>query len=579
MNNIPPIYTEPAECQDCYKCLRHCTVKAIQIHDGHAMIIPERCIGCGHCVEICPVGAKHVRDDIERARLLLRMKKAVYVTLAPSWIAEFGGVAKERIIAALKLLGFAGVSETALGAQEVSANVAALLKDQTTGIFLSSACPTAVEMIRKYHPAHSNRVLNMLSPVMAHAKLLRHEFGEDIGIVFISPCVSKKLETDMHPDLVDVAITFEELRRWWEAEDIDPLAKEAGDDDRFVPCEAEEGALYPVDGGMISGIKANCEVNDAGFMAFSGIDNIRKVLDDIDTIDTGRPVFIELLACEGGCVNGPRGSKRTGTAVKRYTVLSNAPYAPSDIPRMPSIDISDAWHIEPVHRSEYTDAEIEEVLHQVGKYSEDDELNCGGCGYDSCREFARALLDGTGETTMCVSYMRKLAQKKANALLKTMPSGLVIVDQQMQIVESNRRFAEILGDDTLLVFQNKPGLEGAYLRKVAPFHKLFAKVLANGSESIDKEIKFGNKVLRLSVFTIEPYRLVGGVIQDITVPAIQKERIVNKARDVIQKNLETVQKIAYLLGENAADSEVILNSIINSFPTESIEDGDTHVDQ
>jgi len=480
------------------------------------------------------------------------------------------------MIRALVDLGFSGVSETALGAEEVSASVAEMLSEKEGGVFLSSACPTVVEIIKKYHPEHAGKVVNMLSPVLAHATLLRRKFGSDIGIVFVSPCISKKMEADSHSDILDVAITFEELRRWWEMERIDPAAAVTGENDRFVPHAAREGAMYPVDGGMIAGISADCGVTDARFMAFSGISNIRRILEDVDNIDANSPLFIELLACEGGCVNGPRASTRSGTVVKRHAILKNTEYSAGDVPRRPSIDITAKWDIEPVVYTSYSEQDIIGALRRVGKLSRDDELNCGGCGYDSCREFARALLDGIAEPGMCVGYMRKLALKKANALIRTMPSGVVIVDANLIIVESNHRFAEILGKDTMLVYEAQPGLEGADLRKVAPFYADFERVLAEGSETIEKDIRLGKIVLHLNVFTIEPYHLVGGIIQDITVPAIQKERIVNKARDVIKKNLVTVQKIAYLLGENAADSEVILNSIINSFPTEAVEEPDKH---
>ena len=239
------------------------------------------------------------------------------------------------------------------------------------------------------------------------------------------------------------------------------------------------------------------------------------------------------------------------------------------------MDIYEPWDIAPVVHRTYDEAEINAALAKVGKFSREDELNCGGCGYDTCREFARALLDGTAEPNMCVGYMRQLAHKKANALIRTMPSGVVIVDGDLKIVESNRRFAEILGKDTMLVYEARPGLEGADMKKVVPFHSYFERVLAGVNDKIEKELKLEEIVLHLSVFTIEPNNLVGGIIQDITAPSIRKEHIVNKAKDVIQKNLETVQKIAYLLGENAADSEVILNSIIDSFPTSVVgEDSD-----
>ncbi len=569
MDFMKPIYTEAAKCQDCYKCLRQCPVKAIKIQDGHAKVINELCVMCGHCVQVCPVDAKKIRNDLERARLLLKSGKKVYVSLAPSFITEFSNTEPGKLVAAIKKLGFEGVSETALGAQEVSANVGRIIKEGTKDIYISSACPTIVEYIKKYRPEFADKVTGMLSPVLAHCKILRNTYGSDIGIVFVGPCIAKKNEADMFPELMDISITFKDLRAWLEAEKIEIEKIDALE--QFVPENADEGALYPVDGGMIAGIKANCGVNDAQFMAFSGMSNIRKVLDELDVSKLKCPLFLELLACDGGCVNGPAVTGKSGTAMKRYEVINYSKYPDKNIPRKPLVDINTKWKIEPVKHQEYTESEIRQALKSVGKSRPDDELNCSGCGYDSCREFAKAMLDGRAETSMCVSYMRQLAHKKADTLIKTMPSGVVIVDDKLEILECNKKFAELLGEEILNLYNEMPGLEKAILDKVLPFANLFKQVLSSGQKVIEKNIQVGKIILRVTVFTIEPHRIVGGFLQDITVPAVQKQQIVEKAKEVIEKNLATVQKIAYLLGENASESEVILNSIVGSFIAESVE--------
>jgi PAS domain-containing protein len=201
----------------------------------------------------------------------------------------------------------------------------------------------------------------------------------------------------------------------------------------------------------------------------------------------------------------------------------------------------------------------------LGKVVQEDELNCGGCGYDTCRKLAAAMLDGRAEPNMCVSYMRKLALNKANALIRAMPSGAVIVDENLAIVDCNRKFAEMLGGETLTVYEAKPGMEGADLRKVVAFHNLFARVLRGDTESVRKDLRHEGLILQVTIFPIEAGHLVGGILQDITEPAVQRERIMQQAQDVIRKNLTTVQQIAYLLGENAADTELMLNGIMNSF--------------
>jgi iron only hydrogenase large subunit-like protein len=520
---------------------------------------------CGHCVEACPVGAKRVRIDIERAKKLLELNKQVIVSLAPSFVSEFEGVSPAGVIRAFKMLGFTGVSETALGAQKISAASADLIAEGGGRTIISSACPTIVEMVKKYHPAHSERVSDLLSPLLAHCKILRDLQGSDIGIVFVGPCIAKKAEADRQSGLLNVAITFKEIRDWWEACGIDPSEVETGDDDHFIPYPANQGALYPIDGGMIAGIKTDCRVADAQFMTFSGVTNVRNAIADLDRINSDRPMFLELLACEGGCVNGPCSDNRKGTAAKRCEVIDYADQTSPEVVSNEHLDLTDKWLIEAIEQKHYADGRIRETLRQVGKFKPDDELNCGGCGYDSCRDFATALLDGKAEPSMCVGYMRKIAAKKADALIRTMPAGVVIVDENLRIVESNARMTEMLGNEAMIVDAACPGLAGASLVKLAPFHEIFTRVLTSGAEQINTDIKQGGRVLHLTVFTIEPHTLVGGIAQDITEPAIQKERIVAQAQEVITRNMETVQQIACLLGENAADGEVILNRIINSF--------------
>jgi len=572
MDLLEPVYTKVAECQDCYKCLRQCEVKAIKIRDSHARIMPELCILCGNCVRVCPVGAKRVRDDIERAKLLVARNKKVIVSLAPSYISEFGGVGAESLIAAFKQLGFLGVSETALGAEEVSANAAEAVRVADKGVMISSACPTVVELVKKYYAELSPDVTDMLSPALVHCKMLREIYGPDTAVVFVGPCIAKKAESDLNGNLMDVALTFEEIRRWWDSEGIEIDALRPCESDRFIPKRAKEGALYPMDGGMIAGMQENCRVDDAGLMAFSGISNIGDALKNLDAIASGRSLFLELLACEGGCINGPASEVTGATVVKRCRVLDNASLPDSSWPAKAKVDISAKWHIEAVNDSSHDPADVTAVLHKVGKYAVEDELNCGSCGYDSCRAFAIAMLDDKAEVDMCVGYMRKLAAKKADAVISAMPSGVVIVDDNLRVVESNRRFAEIIGSDAVSIYEVCPELKGAAIGKIVPLQGLFERILNGDADQIEKDVKLKDgRFVHVSLFTIEASRLVGGIIQDITEPAIQKERIVNKAREVMTKNLETVQKIAFLLGENASDSEVILKSIVNSFSTDSIE--------
>ncbi len=565
MNNLNPIYTEKAQCQDCYKCIRECPVKAIKIQNGAAAVIPEMCLLCGHCVDVCPANAKKVRDEMEKVESLLSSEKKVLVSLAPSFISEFSSWKPAQLIAALKSLGFYAVSETALGAQQVSAHVAQQLKLQNGKIFISSACPVVVDLITRYLPHFTPSITALLSPMLSHSKLLHKKFGNDIGIVFIGPCIAKKREADSHPHLIDAAITFSDLRKWLEKKNIDPASITPVETDRFVPGTAEEGSLYPMDGGMAATIKANCSVHDSCFMSFSGLKNIMSALDGLDDLTLEQNVFIEALACEGGCLNGPQAQNRNSTALKRYKVIDYSHYPRKKIPRSPTFPINDFPSDAAIEHKVFDAQEIAKALRQIGKIQSHDELNCGGCGYDSCRDFAHALLIGKAEKTMCVTYMRKLAQNKASGLLRTMPSGVIIVDEHLKVIEMNKNFAKLFGADIETVFDSNPGMEGASLEKIAPFHGLFTHVLQYADDIIQKDIRVGNRIFNGSIFTVEPHTVVGGVFADITAPSIQKEQIIRRSQEIINKNLSMVQKIAYLLGENASESETVLTSIIQSF--------------
>ncbi|MCK5148344.1 PAS domain-containing protein [bacterium] len=573
MNKLQPIYTEKAECQDCYKCLRQCPVKAIKIENGHASVMGEHCVLCGHCVTVCPVGAKQVRNEIARTKRLLERKSKVYVSLAPSFLSEFPNLTREQIVAGIKALGFHAVSETALGAQEVSAHVARLLAENESSLLISTACPAAVLYIKREFPEFVPYFTPLLSPLLAHAKEIKEKMGIDSGIVFIGPCIAKKDEADHFPDLVDIALTFDDLRQWWKENNIHPeTMPHSTDTPSFFPCDAQEGTIYPVDGGMIATIEKSCPADHQRLMSFSGLKAIKEALSGInpDELTESGPYFLELLACEGGCINGPKSRQSGATVLKRHSILANTETCSVDYPRQHTMTID--LDIEQVKIMQNIPDEnaINAALRTIGKPTRKDEVNCGACGYDNCRDFAAALLEQRAEKTMCVTYMKKLAQNKAAALMNTMPSGVVIVDEKLQIVDCNRRFAVICGRDIETIFDADPGLAGAVLPKVFPFFDLFRHALDNGADIVEKDVKMGSSYLRLSIFTVEPHRLVGAVVRDVTAPAVQKEMIIEKAKNVVEKHLSTVQQIAYLLGENASETEILMKSITDSFAPQPI---------
>jgi iron only hydrogenase large subunit-like protein len=568
---MPPlhaIYTERRECQDCHKCIRECPVKAIRVQDGYARIVPENCILCGNCILACPSNAKQVRNDLPLVKELLSSGCQVFVSLAPSFVAQFPGIKPAQLIQALRQLGFAGVSETALGAQQVSASVLSLMKSEPGNIWISSACPVVVDFVAKYHPECGPNISALLSPLLTHCRMLRNHFGADIRIVFIGPCIAKKKEAEDHPELLDAVLTFEDLDRWLVEVGIDLASISETPHDRFVLEEAREGALYPIDGGLVPGVTRDGKVKPSQVMSFSGISNVEQALKGIAEWRPDHNIFLELTACAGSCVNGPKAARNTSIAKRRFDVLKYA--KPAEGPeKSASLAATRPYAASPVPRNEYSELQLSEALRTVGKYSAEDELNCGGCGYESCREFARALIARNAERMMCATYTRKLAQKKANALLQKMPSAVVIVDEQLRIIECNANFLRLFSEDT----PHEKELEGCSLDAVIPFSNLFRRVLDSGEDIVSHDIRYDRTILNTSIFTIEPHAVLCGTFQDITEPIFQKEQIIERARDVIQKNLKTVQQIAYLLGENAAESEITLNSIVQSFSPENLDEG------
>ena len=561
--DLRPIYTEPDNCQDCYKCVRECPVKAIQIEDNKAYIIEKRCIYCGHCTQVCPTGAKKIRDGRSRARLILNKYPRVILALAPSWAAEFDGLKAANLIAAARQLGFMCVSETAIGAELVSSRVSDYLKQAAPGVYISSACPVVVEYIRKYSAEHIDAITPILSPMLAHAKILKQHYGEDTKVIFAGPCICKKLEADNYRDLVEVVITFKDLKGWLEKENILPEKCQPTDTDRFVPWSAGKGSLYPIEGGMLPGIKS--EEKKVVKMAFSDLSNIKDVIKNLDTKREKDTIFLELLACKGGCINGPAKLSQQSLALKRYNIENRQVFADqTPLDNLENIDITTLYQRDNCKPPLHSEEEIKQALAAVGKLCPEDELNCSGCGYDSCRDFALAMLEGRAEENMCVSYMRKVAHDKATVLLQKIPTGVILVDNELKISDMNYFCANILGEEIKTIYEASPGLSGMDLENICSFTDLFRSVLNTGKEITERQIRDNEHVWLLSIYNIQPHRLVFGILQDLREPYVRQEWMLEQTREVIRKHMATVQQVACLLGENAAYTDATLRAIMSA---------------
>ena len=564
MNNQHPVYTLINECHDCYRCVRDCPVKAIKIENNHASVIPEKCISCGTCVKVCPANAKCVRGDLEKVKNLLIAQKDVYVSLAPSWRSVFENSA-QKMIAILKRLGFKEVSETAIGAQEVSIHDAKVLNEMEKGLLISSACPVIVDYVRLYKPEYAKYITPIGSPAKTHARMLKNLYGDNIAVVFIGPCIGKKNEADEEDGLIDVSLTFEELKMWIAEDigDISEIKKESHFE--FVPYSAHEGTLYPINGGMNETIKKIGVKPQVQLMEICTIPAFERALENLDPEKLMVPVFVEALACESGCITGPCIASNNASISSISDVMYKVKVR-DEIPKEPQTVVKCDYSPKGVVESKYTLEEIQKTLKKIGKHTTEDELNCGGCGYSSCRELAVALLDGVAEPSMCISYMRKIAMRKAAAMLRCMPSAIVMVDNNMNIIEANDSFMKMFTGEMYEIFKARPdGMAGAAIDRIVEFSDLFRTILKTGKELHKEHYNVNDRLYDINVFTIGPNEIVGAIITDVTQIETNREKISEKAKEVISKNISIVQEIACLLGEHMVETETLLNSIANDY--------------
>ena len=266
-------------------------------------------------MQACPNNAKRVRNDVEKVKNLFRAQQEVYVSLAPSWLGVFD-YSPSAMIALLKKLGFKHVSETALGAQEVSIECSRIMKNHDSGLFISSACPVVVDYIRLYNTKFLPNIVPIASPALTHAIMLKEIYGNHIRVVFIGPCIAKKNESDANPELIDAALTFEELKLWIQEEYISVDDLESSRNESFVPETAYEGSLYPIEGGMNETIKRGHMADDVTLLNISSIENLEKALKGLDVSTLNKKIFIEALACNGGCLAGPCSSTTKSELVR-----------------------------------------------------------------------------------------------------------------------------------------------------------------------------------------------------------------------------------------------------------------------
>lgn len=550
----------PHLCAGCYRCVRACPTGAITIRDHRASIAQNECTRCGSCLKACPHGMIAVRDDVETVRRLLKSDGEVFASLDPMWVGEFVGIAPQRVIEALSLLGFCGVGETLLGHAAYAEAIREQLQRHPRQA-VSTTCPVVVRLLQHHYPTLAEQLLPVAHPAVLHARMIRRWRGPATRVVYITPCVAAKSNPDEISEL-DGVITFDELRRWMDEEGVSFDLIPGNDSYRFEPGEAE---YRP---------GAASDLSIAERIACSGMAAVRELLEELQSRGAHKgeereAVLLELFGCTGGCAGAPlRGDAgRSASSISRklaFRRFYRTRKPENTICKLPFIATVASYPARPAERFQVAASEIGTALASIGKFAERDMHNCNGCGYETCREFARALCIGRAEAEMCLSYTRMLAQKKFSALLQRMPSGVVLVDGGLRIVEANRNAAQLLGPQAEQLFDSRTGLTGVELDRIAPFGDRVRQVTESGEEIAEQDIQLKGRQLHVSIFPIEPRRLTGIMIGSLQLAGGLSDEMIRRTRQVIRQNLTTVQQIACLLGENASRTEAILNSIVRA---------------
>ncbi|MDE6617721.1 MAG: 4Fe-4S binding protein [Clostridiales bacterium] len=555
---------QKANCKNCYKCLRACPVKAIDAQGGQAKIIESRCILCGHCTVACPRNAKSVHNDSDAILRLLQKSDKVIASVAPAFVASFGLSSFEPMRTALKAIGFYDAFETSEGAAAVTAEYKKLLASGKYENFITSACPAVNRAIELYHHAALKYLAPVDSPMVAHAKILKSRYpGADI--VFIGPCIAKKREAK-ESGVLSGALTFEELmailaQKGVEISDTPAPAmpkkqaeKASAKASAEVAATAEQTALkakyYPISRGII---KSFDEFPDGyEYIAVDGVNRLDQAIEDLLSV---KHVFLEINACEGACVNGPCSIKRAGGSVEANVKVRNyVSSVPADVvPDYP--DISKMFKPKKAGDRVPTEDEIKAVLASTGKTCEADELNCGACGYSTCREKAWAVINGYAEVEMCVPYMREKAESMGNVIIENSPNGIIVCGDDLSISEINRKAQAMIGikspDYIFDCFDPTAAFKAADSGKPVHVDKL----------KIDKTGKY----VDMMIVPLEKEKALLVVLTDITEKVNYDEELSKVKRDtlavtdtVIEKQMRVAQEIASLLGETTAETKVAL---------------------
>ena len=543
------------ECKDCYSCLRNCPVKAIKFVNNKATIVYENCILCGRCVNVCPQDAKRVVSDLNDVVNLLNNKKSlIALSVAPSFISNFPVKSFSSFKKACLKLGFDIVEETAIGAAIVTNEYEKMFKKYGNKTFISTACPSAVDYVRMNYPEAIKYLLPIDSPMIAHAKKIRNEYS-DIKVVFVGPCIAKKKEAH-ESQIVDYVLTFEDFKNLLVSNNI-TFENEVDEENYQLKAR-----FYPINRGIFKSILTE---NNKDYISIDGYEEIDDILKNIDNFENA---FIEMNMCKGGCINGPAKISSKNVISDNIIVKRFAKTKGEDININYDVDINKSFT--PLHKNYKVpnEAEIIEILHQLNKFKKEDEINCGACGYKTCREKAIAIYNGLADPEFCMPYLKNKAESISNEIIKHTPNGIITVNKKGNIIDINDRACEYLCVDKSII--------GSFYQQYIELPELL--VCIENKENLKSIIYYNeknDKYFDISITVVEELNYAFAIYKDVTEITLSDEKMkklrkemIKVTDEVINEQMRAVQEIASLLGESTAKAKVALVNFKNTLKDE-----------
>jgi iron only hydrogenase large subunit-like protein/uncharacterized Fe-S cluster-containing protein len=548
------------KCDECFKCLRFCPTKAIAFVGQKRRIIDDLCIKCGICLTHCSHGALKTHQDIIKVKNMLRQSSQVVVSLAPSFAGLFQMKNPRQMATALKQLGFYKVEETARGAELVSRHYETYLKQSRESNILTSCCPSTTYFLEKHYGGALETMIPIVSPMVAHGRDIKSRYG-DVKTVFIGPCVAKKAEAEAFEGAIDATITFKELEEWLSAEkiEIDQL-----DESNFDTPVTGRGKAYPIGGSLWEKDMKHPEQSPYTFIHLDGAEDSEIFLKALVNGEV-KGYCAEINVCKGGCINGPEIPKQAPNLYERIAKLKAYAKEKAEGPVVefsPDLQVKRTFSEQSRHQKPIDEGQVFSVMMEMEKYTEEDQINCGACGYSTCYEKAVAVVQGHSDINHCLDRLKHKVESLQNTIFENSPNAICILNEHQQIQDINPSFRRIFN-------QHYTKLSGWPIGAIIGsdvFDKLNFPEVTSVSEKI--YIESIDRTFFMNLLTIEGGQVSVGIFTDITLAELNrqemqkvKEQTLDTCQKVIDKQMRVAQEIASLLGETTAETKVGLNQL------------------